>query len=54
MDPNAAWNDVLDWADEIVRDPENDHLTAYDIAEKVLALDEWITSGGFMPTRWGR
>lgn len=25
---------------------------AYELAELVEALDEWLTKGGFLPTRW--
>lgn len=26
--------------------------TAYDLAERVIALDEWIANGGFLPEQW--
>jgi hypothetical protein len=29
-------------------------LDATRLAELVLALDEWIRKGGFLPTRWRR
>lgn len=52
MDPNALWNEILDWADWLVRDESNDHLYAYEIAMKVLDMDEWLCEGGFPPARW--
>lgn len=52
MDPNVLWNDLLEWADELVRDESNDNLYAYEIAMKVLDMDEWLCKGGFPPARW--
>lgn len=37
---NAKWLELADRADRL--------------AELVIALDEWIAKGGFLPTRWQR
>jgi hypothetical protein len=57
MDPNKLLADIR----ELVRFIENPmvHRTAeghaydaHDLAEKVTALDEWLTQGGFKPADW--
>jgi hypothetical protein len=58
MDPDAALEDLLNPADFVTSlaahevgewTGERDILR---IAELPLALDGWLTAGGFMPTRW--
>lgn len=58
MDPNFNLSDQLDIAKEILdyceRYPYGDRYTHSEdrLAELVIALDEWITKGGFLPERW--
>jgi hypothetical protein len=58
MDPDAALEELLNLADLVTSlaaqevaewTGERDILR---IAELTLALDGWLTAGGFMPTRW--
>jgi hypothetical protein len=51
MDPNANLNEILEIAKRIDGGIEN----ARDIlrlAELVIAMDEWLRSGGFLPITW--
>lgn len=65
MDPNANLDQQLALTKELLRlldgDAQNvanlavfDRITqlAGDLAERVEALDHWITGGGFLPERW--
>ena len=55
MDPNANLLEQLDKAYRIAYgDPEKDWSTetAEELADLVLALNNWITTGGFLPTSW--
>jgi hypothetical protein len=65
MDPNANLEQQLDLAREITEDnPDADNLEAVEafnerqqmradqLAEHVIALHEWITNGGFLPSEW--
>jgi hypothetical protein len=45
MDPNKALSDLLDWA------KDREDPVAADI---FLALDSWLSKGGFLPDRWKR
>jgi hypothetical protein len=51
MDPTAALTTILAWAHEIDNEGENSY-EAWDIAELVIALDQWIRQGGFLPQPW--
>lgn len=59
MDPDANLERQLELAQEIVdardaEDPDAEHLGALAdaLAEHVLALHDWIASGGFLPQAW--
>ena len=58
MDPNANLKEMLELAHTILEDGEelagDDELVSSSerLAELVLALDGWMTSRGFPPTRW--
>lgn len=61
MDPNANLQEQLQIAAALVAlipDKEDGHglsSACYDakrLAELVLALDEWINRGGFLPKQW--
>lgn len=55
MDPNANLREQLSLAQDIASG--NEHLNfirkSERLAELVIALDEWLTKGGFLPDRWG-
>lgn len=56
MDPNANLEEQLDLAKKIiVASDRGSFLGVYSaerLAELVIALDEWIKNGGFIPRRW--
>jgi hypothetical protein len=56
MDPNANLEQQLRAAREILRSQAEDgggyDDGVIDLAEAVVALDEWITKGGFLPAQW--
>jgi hypothetical protein len=51
MDPNSNLEEQLRLAADLV---EIGSADAARLAELVLALDEWIRRGGFIPARWNR
>jgi hypothetical protein len=53
MDPEANLRRQLAIARAAVY-AEADDPTLVELAELVLALDEWIARGGFLPPRWAR
>ena len=58
MDPNANIEEQLRLASRIVWQQENEGVSsdadAYRLADLVIALNEWIREGGFMPVKWAR
>lgn len=61
MDPNTARtnliqaaNTALALAGQSLQDVDLEHLqsTTTTLAESVLELDEWLRSGGFLPSEW--
>ena len=56
MDPDASLEELLNLADVVTSLAEDGDWTGecevVRVAELTLALDGWLTSGGFMPTRW--
>src|SRR5262245_56929870 len=55
MDPNANLIEQKRCADAILRAVDTDTILVGDairLAELVLALDEWLQRGGFLPTAW--
>ena len=54
MDPDANLNEQLVIAMTML-DKESEHIDTGDavrLAELVLALDEWLRRGGFLPKQW--
>ncbi len=51
MDPEAAWAEALTNAWKVAYGPREPD-SAESCAEALLALDEWLRSGGFFPGRW--
>jgi hypothetical protein len=64
MDPNVALKNLLAACQSAQRqmDEDTDHpsfcvvnnRTATEVVEAVEALNEWLSSGGFLPTAWQR
>lgn len=57
MDPQANLNEQLEISTRLLSsdvDEEETMRLAYRLAELVLALDEWIRKGGFLPDAWAR
>ena len=58
MDPTAALYALRALAADILRVSDSgtlpDGLAALILAERVQALDEWISRGGFLPHDWTR
>lgn len=57
MDPDAALADALDFARDILNDeaptyPDNLGQDATGLAEKFMALHEWLINGGYLPEQW--
>jgi hypothetical protein len=52
MYPDATLTELLNLANEIADDGEAITHDAVQLAELILALDGWITAGGFLPARW--
>jgi hypothetical protein len=61
MDPNENVKRQRQVADQIIAAMEDGNITnsmictlADDLAELVVALDDWLTNGGFLPSEWTR
>lgn len=53
MDPDAAYEDLIQLATDIVSDDDaDDDMRTF--AWRVLDLDRWIKRGGFLPAAWQR
>lgn len=56
MDPDANLKEALELANCLACegdfDPHAKLIEAERLADLLLALDEWITKGGFLPERW--
>ncbi len=51
MDPDIALAEALDLAVRIL-DGEAESVDDIRLASLVLAMNRWLTRGGFMPTAW--
>lgn len=56
MDPNANLEELRELAQNTLADDSADDLPekAAHLAELFVALDEWLTKGGFLPQAWER
>ena len=59
MDPDKCLDEALEVAREIVdaldgSEPYDIDDAANTLAERVIALDEWLRKGGFLPKPWAR
>lgn len=57
MDPDAALTECLDLANDVLNDeaefyPDNLGQDAIALAERFIAIHEFITKGGFLPAAW--
>lgn len=52
MDPNANLKEQLELAEKLQRTHAIDDCQR--LAELVLALNEWIEQGGFLPESWSK
>jgi len=62
MDPNAALTEMLELAQRFVECPDDKEMGEHDgcqcaahmerMGELVLALDSWLSTGGFAPAKW--
>ncbi len=55
MDVNATLAEIRSLAalvSDVSQPPALTAARATDLAERVIALDEWIGNGGFLPTDW--
>jgi hypothetical protein len=50
MDPNTALREIRELADNILNGRQVGD--ARDLAEKIMALDAWLSRGGFPPEEW--
>jgi len=51
MDPDLVLDSLLEWAATVV-EGSVDVEDARDAGERVLALHDWISKGGFLPLPW--
>lgn len=59
MDPDAVLDEIRDISTNWLAGASNAEPAAIevqlgDLAEKVQALDQWLSKGGFLPTAWRR
>jgi hypothetical protein len=54
MDPNETLKQIRELLTEWWRcgDREEEYSVLVNIVDKIEALDDWITSGGFLPADW--
>jgi len=55
MDPNQVLADLMELTARV--DSETEPLTSDDaeqMAEKFIALNDWMRKGGFLPTAWAK
>lgn len=54
MDPNATLRDIRQMVKDLAASKNTDHMLDLgdDLASAITQLDEWITTGGFLPHDW--
>ena len=57
MDPDTALAEIVELAAAVLDDeddfyPDNLGADGTQLAEKVQALNNWLSNGGFLPARW--
>ena len=50
MDPNAVLTQIRNLIKELEYDDDPDHVDM--LIERVGALDEWLSKGGYLPLDW--
>jgi hypothetical protein len=51
MDPNVALANARKAAEDVLGDTQST-AKSVELAESFQALDEWISKGGFFPSKW--
>ncbi len=54
MDPDSNLEEMLSDAAVILAAEDMASPLEIAMAERIIALDEWIRKGGFLPNRWNR
>lgn len=53
MDPDVCWSELLEMAQSVVEEAGAEKPThgvdVLDLADRLLALDDWLARGGFPP-----
>lgn len=52
MDPDETLADLLESALIVIGAEGHASAIETDMAEKIIALDEWMRKGGYSPNRW--
>ena len=52
MDPNANLKEQLEIAARLIESDDSDDREGARLGELVIALNEWIVRGGFVPSTW--
>lgn len=54
MDPNATYEILSTRARQILEREDTEDEHAVEMAEHFQALDQWLHTGGFLPSAWQR
>lgn len=49
---DRAYNDLMQWVDEILDQPGTWGPTVEDMARQVYDIDKWLREGGYPPKPW--
>ena len=56
MDPNQTLNELLDCAERVIYHYDGDGVIdiedSHTLADGIMALNEWLNKGGFLPDEW--
>ena len=52
MDPDAVLQQLRELTRQVMLEVDLTTFLAEDLAEKFQALDQWLSSGGFLPAAW--
>lgn len=53
MDPDENLKQQL-WLAKCLAENPKDEAFAYQLSELVIAMNDWIANGGFLPKKWSR
>jgi hypothetical protein len=54
VDPDATLASLRDLYRSVLADEDSEDPRTVELAERVDALDRWISCGGFLPSAWGK